>query len=112
MSQSLDEIRKKRMAELQAQAASQNFSAQQETANQMAQLEAELRTLMPKLLDAKAMERLSMIKSTKPDFAIQVQLYLVSAYRQGQIKNPIDDDMFRQILDSIVQKPKWNIRRK
>lgn len=112
MSQSLDGIRKKRMAELQAQTASQDFSAQQETANQMAQLEAELRTLMPKLLDAKAMERLLMIKSTKPDFAIQVQLYLVSAYRQGQIKNPIDDDMFRHILNSIVQKPEWNIRRK
>ncbi|NOQ37945.1 hypothetical protein GQ472_03570 [archaeon] len=108
MSMSLDEIRKRRMAELQAQDAS-NY---QDTSAQLAQLESELKTLMPRILDAKAMERLLMIKATKPDFAMQVQLYLVSIYRQGQIREPLNDDMFRHILDSLVKKPEWNIKRK
>ncbi|MCK4808934.1 MAG: hypothetical protein KAJ20_02885 [Candidatus Aenigmarchaeota archaeon] len=108
MSMSLDEIKKRRMAELQAQDAS-NY---QDASAQMAQLEAELKTIIPKLLDAKAMERLLMIKATKPDFAMQVQLYLVSVYRQGRIREPLNDDMFRNILDSLVKKPEWNIKRK
>ncbi|MEA3229898.1 MAG: DNA-binding protein [archaeon] len=107
-----DEIRKKRMAELQNSAAMNNLPHEQESIDQLEQIRAELKQIMPSILDAKAIARLSIISSTKPDFAIQVQLYLLSLYRQGQIPKPIDDHRFKQVLDNIVKKPQWNIRRK
>lgn len=112
MSLSIDEIRKKKLAEMQAQAGMQQDMQQQETFNQLAQLEAELKVLMPKILTSKALERLSIIKSTKQDFAMQVQLYLVSLQRQGHIKEPMSDEKFKELLDNLVQKPKWNIKRR
>ena len=103
------------MAELEHQNFSQNQDynqAQYNQANQMAQLEAELKSVMPKILDPVAMERLSMIKATKPDFAMQVQIYLASLYQQGTIRQPLNDEIFHKILGDLVKKPQWNIKRK
>ncbi|NOQ55686.1 MAG: hypothetical protein GQ477_02655 [Nanohaloarchaea archaeon] len=112
MSLSLEEIRKRRMAEISQQDQAQQYAQGYGENAQAAQLEAELKQIMPKILGPEAMERLNMIKSTKPDFAMQMQIYLVSIYRQGGIRQPLDDVSFKQILDGFVRKPDWNIRRK
>ncbi len=110
MSLSLEEIKKRRMTELtQQQNQAQNFAPGQDPYAQQSQLEAELKAVMPNILGPDALERLSIIRSTKPDFAMQVQVYLVSIYRQGGIRQPLDDIAFKQILGGIVKKPDWNI---
>ena len=96
----------------QQQNQAQQFAAGPDPYAQQAQLEAELRQVMPNILDPEAMERLSIIRSTKPDFAMQVQIYLVSIYKQGGIRQPLDDIAFKQILGGIVKKQDWNIIRK
>jgi len=96
----------------QQQNQAHNFATGYDSRAQMSQLESELARTMPNILDPDAMERLNMIKSTKPEFAMQVQVYLVSIYRQGKIHQPLDDISFKQILDNLVKKPDWNIRRK
>ncbi len=112
MSLSLEEIRKKRMQEMQRNNVQDGMAQYQRQEQQMEQIRQELKSIMPQILDAAARERLSVIISTKPDFAMQVQLYLVSMYRQGQLTRPMNDNQFKAILDSMVKKPSWNIRRK
>lgn len=77
--------------------------------NEFEQMDAELKKIMIQLLTPEAMSRMAMIKSTRPDFAMQVQVYILQQYQAGMIRGQVTDEMLKNILDKIVQKPKWNI---
>ena len=75
-------------------------------------MESELRRIMSQMLTDEARSRLGTIKATKPDFAMQLQVYILQLYQQGMVKGQIDDNMLKQIIGKISAKPGWNIRRK
>ena len=66
---------------------------------------------MRKILTKEAIERLGRVRMVKPELATQLELYLLQAYQSGQIKTIIDDKRLKQILDSIVSKKKFKIKR-
>ncbi len=89
----LEEIRRRKMAELQARAA-------QEEARRRA--EAEKAAILRVVLTQEARQRLANIKMARPDVAEAVENYLVNLARSGSIKSQITDDLLRQILEKVM----------
>ncbi len=82
-----------------------------EQIEQMQQMETMKKTVLRKILEKEALERLGRLKLVKPDLANQLELYLVQLYQSGQIQNTISDDDIKMILESLTTK-KTNIKRK
>ncbi|MFX0103301.1 MAG: DNA-binding protein [Candidatus Hodarchaeota archaeon] len=102
----LDEIRKKKLKELQNQAAMQ----QQQQAMQE-KVEAQKQLIMRKILSQEARQRLTNIKMVRPQFADAVEAQLIQLAQMGQINRlgiplPISDENFKEILSQISNKDK------
>ncbi|MBI2085668.1 MAG: DNA-binding protein [Candidatus Aenigmarchaeota archaeon] len=69
------------------------------------------KNILSRMLSKEAHERLSRVRSVKPEFAAQLESYMVSLFQSGQIKTEITDDQLKQILDKVSQKKQFNIRR-
>lgn len=80
-----------------------------EQMQQLEEFEKMKKIVMRKLLTKAAIERLGRIRLVKPEMATELEVYLIQLYQSGQIKNVIGDTQLRKILDSITQKPKFNI---
>jgi len=107
MKMDIEEIKKKKLEELKAQSQeSLDLKAQEE------QMKEELKKAMFNILDAKARERLSNIRVSKPDLALQIELSLLQLSQSGQIKIPINEEEFKMILNQLIPKKEWKIRRK
>lgn len=79
---------------------------------QQKQIEETLKTIMLKILDKKARERLSNLKLVKPELAMQLELYLAQLYEMGQIKGIITEEQLIAMLKKISEKPEFKIKRK
>jgi programmed cell death protein 5 len=103
----LEALRKKKLAELQAQA-----EAEQANKEQVAQAESQIKQILTQILTPEARSRLITIKMAKPEFASQVELLLIQLAQSGQIKSKIDDVQLKALL-AKVSKPKkdFKIRR-
>jgi len=82
-----------------------------EQMQQLQELEKLKKIVMRKILTKEAIERLGRIRLVKPELATQLELYLLQAYQSGEIKTIIDDAKLKQILDTIVKKKKFKIKR-
>ena len=82
-----------------------------EQIEQMQQMEIMKKTILRKILEKEALERLGRLKLVKPDLANQLELYLVQLYQSGQIQNTISDNDIKMILESLTTK-KTNITKK
>ncbi|MDR2623489.1 MAG: DNA-binding protein [Methanobrevibacter sp.] len=104
----LDELRQKRMAELQQQAiAAENQQKMQQ------ELEMQKKQAMIQILTPEARNRLNNLKLTKPDFVNQVELQLIQIVQSGTVKNKITDDQLKDLLKRVSgTKREINIRRK
>jgi len=103
----LDALRKKRLAELQAQAESEQMQTEQ-----VEQAESQIKQVLSQILTPESRSRLATIKMAKPEFASQVEMLLIQLAKSGQIQSKISDEQFKAILTKI-SKPKkdFNIRR-
>lgn len=97
----LAEIRKRRMAEMQAQQAQQEHVAEAQ-AQAQADAEAQKQALMRKILTPEARQRLQNVKLVRPDFAAQIELQLLQLAQSGRIPLPITDDLLRKLLEQIM----------
>ena len=82
-----------------------------EEMQQLQELEKLKKVVMRKILTKEAIERLGRVRMVKPELATQLELYLLQAYQSGQIKTIIDDARLKQILDTIVKKKNFKIKR-
>ena len=82
-----------------------------EQIEQMQQIENIKKTILRKILEKEAIERLGRLKLVKPDLANQIELYLVQLYQSGQIQGMVTDNDIKNILETLTVK-KTNIRRK
>ncbi|GAB6101492.1 DNA-binding protein [Thermococcus atlanticus] len=100
MAEDIEEIRKKKLLEMQRKLAEQQ-KAQEEAIRQEMELEAQLDAIMRRILTPDARERLGRVKLVKPELARQVELILVQLFQAGQIREKIDDAKLKRILAQI-----------
>jgi programmed cell death protein 5 len=78
---------------------------------QQAQLEAMKKEILRKILSKDALERLGRVKLANPILALQLETYLVQLYQTGQLKEIVTDEKLKQILNMLVEKKEWKIKR-
>lgn len=112
----IEEIRRRRMEELQQQAAQQSAhqSADAQSQEQMRrELEAQKRQAMLQILTPEARSRLANLRLTKPEFVEQIELQLIQLAQIGRIKSKITDEQLKELLRKMSgQKRDINITRK
>lgn len=115
----LDEIRQKRMAELQAQQAAMQNQAQQQAAAQaqqqeaQAQFEAQKKQILAQIMTSEARNRLANLRLTKPELVNQIELQLIQSAQAGSLRGKVTDDQLKVLLRQIAgQKREIKITRK
>ena len=95
----LDELRRRKLAEIQAQA--QNEQAHQA---QRAEAAAQRDHVMRAILEPEARERLARVRMARPDIAEALESQLLMLYQQGRVRGKIDDATLRQLLARVTPK--------
>lgn len=96
----LEEIKKRRLMELQKQqeeALQRQVQEQQQLEAQLKQLEA----LVKQFLSKEALQRYGNLRVAHQDKAVQLMVILGQAIQQGQIKEKITDEQLRNILKQL-----------
>ena len=108
----LEEIKRKRLEELQNSLIQQQNQELQEQINLQRQIEV-LENIAKQYLNKEAISRYGNLKSAHPELAIQVAVLIAQAAQSGQIKDKLNDKEFKEILMRI-QKPKqeFKVKRK
>lgn len=89
----LEELRKRKLLELQRQIAEENKSAEVQQ-----QLEMQKQALLRSILTSEARQRLTNLKMVKPEFTAQLELQLIQLAQQGKLPIPLADEQLKQIL--------------
>ncbi|MEM3574948.1 MAG: DNA-binding protein [Candidatus Bathyarchaeia archaeon] len=92
----LEELRRRRMAELQGAAEEERRRAQLRR-----RLEEEKQALLFQILSPEARQRLTNIKMVRPEFAAQLELQLIQLAQSGRVKIPITDQQLNEALKSL-----------
>ncbi|MDI3476053.1 MAG: programmed cell death protein 5 [Thermococcaceae archaeon] len=100
MAEDIEEIRKRKLMELQKRYLEQQ-KAQEEALRREMELEAQIDAIMRKILTPEARERLGRVKLVRPELARQVELILVQLYQAGQIREPLSDEKLKKILAQV-----------
>lgn len=89
----LEEIRRRRMLELQ-----QRLGQEQQRAQAQQQLEQQKQAILRRILTPEARQRLNNLKMVKPDFANTLELQLIQLAQNGRVQTPITDEQLKDIL--------------
>jgi programmed cell death protein 5 len=105
----IEEIRRKRMQQLQQQAQQQNVDAEsQERMRQ--EMEMQKKQAMMQILTPEARSRLANIRLTKSEFVDQIELQLIQLAQMGRIQSKITDEQLKELLKKVSgQKREINI---
>lgn len=107
----LDEIRRKRMAELQAQQAASQQQMQQEEAQR--QFESQKKQILSQILTSEARNRLANLRLTKPELVQQIEIQLIQSAQAGSLRGKVTDEQLKVLLQQIAgQKREIKITRK
>ena len=101
----LDELRRRRVQQLQeAQAASDPASAQAYAAQdaEMQRRDAERAEMLRRILTPEARERLARIRLAKPEVANSVEQQLMSLAASGRLQRMVDDASLRALLERVM----------
>ncbi|KAG0224109.1 hypothetical protein BGW42_005317 [Actinomortierella wolfii] len=106
----LQQIRARRMAELQAQAAARGGAPGNSGGNskgdeegKKAQMEEMRRNMLIQILDGEARERLSRIAMVKADKARAVEDLLLRMAQGGQMRSKVTEDQLIELLEQVNQ---------
>ena len=103
----LEELRRRKLLELQRRIAEEQRKAQAEQ-----QLEMQKQALLRRILSPEARQRLANLKMVKPEFTSQLELQLIQLAQQRRIPIPISDEQLKQILIQLqANKREIKIRR-
>ena len=111
----IEEIRRRRMEQLQQQQAAQQVSPQEiEAQERMRQeMEAQKKQIMMQILTPEARSRLANIRLTRPDYVNQIELQLIQLAQAGRIASKITDEQLKELLRKLsAPKKEINITRK
>ncbi len=101
--ESLDEIRQKKLRELQeSQVAEQEEDQSEERA-----------FVLRQIMTPEAKERLGRLKIARPDFATELENQLIMLVQTGRVQERIDDEMLKMLLAKLQpQKREISIKRR
>lgn len=102
MDEELENLRKKRLRELQQQTALQESIDEQEAQRQ--EFEDQKKMILRAILDTTARERLARIKIARPEVAESIENQLIMLVQSGKLKNKISDEQLRMLLERIIPK--------
>jgi len=85
------------------------IKAQQQQKKQLEELKMKI---LMSCLTREARERLVNVRIGNPQLAEQVELYLIQAYQQGQILQPIEDSKLKELLQALTPKRETKITRR
>jgi programmed cell death protein 5 len=91
----LEQLRRRRIVELQRAAADEERRAEVQQ-----QVEVQKQAILKRILTMEARQRLTNIKMVKPEFADQLELQLIQLAQSGRVKLPISD---AQLKDALVR---------
>lgn len=100
----LEDIRRRKMAEMQAQAGAQDPQQMAAAQHAQAQAEAQKESLLRAILEPEARERLVRVRMARPDIAASLEQQLLVLYQQGRIRSRIDDATLRELLARVTPK--------
>ena len=107
----LDEIRKRRMAELQQQQAAMNADPQQlaqqqlleqQAAQQQAEMQAQLKQAMKQILTPEARGRLDNLRLTKPELVQNIEIQLLQSAQAGSLRGKVTDEQLKVLLKNLM----------
>lgn len=102
MDEELENLRKKKLQELQEQAAIQDQMEEQE--EQQKHLDEQKKAILRAILTNEARERLGRIKIARPEMAESIENQLILLAQSGKLKNKINDEELRMLLSKVVPK--------
>jgi len=102
MDEELENLRKKKLQEMQEQAAYQDQMEQQE--EQQKQLEEQKKAILRKILTNEARERLGRIRIARPEMVESIENQLIAIAQSGKLKNKINDEELRMLLSKVIPK--------
>ena len=95
----IEELKRRRMLELQARAAEQQ--RQEELRRQY---EVQKKLALQQILTPEARSRLANIRAAKPEFAEQIELQLIQLAQGGRIASQITDTQLKEILRRVQER--------
>ena len=99
----LEEIRRRKMLEMQQRAQQQAAEAEKEEQLRR-QFEIQKRQLPMKILTPEARSRLANLRLTRPEFVEQIELQLIQLARAGQLRSKITDKQLKELLRRVTSK--------
>ena len=100
MDEELENLRKKKLQELQQQAALQENLEEQEL--QQKQFEEQKKAILRSIMTNPARERLGRIKVARPEVASAIEDQLIILAQSGQLKSKINDEQLRMLLSKAI----------
>ena len=102
MDEELEKLRKKRLQELQQQAALGEDLEEQEA--QQKEFEKQKKMILRAILTPDARQRLGRIKVARPEIVENIENQLIMAAQSGKLKNKINDEQLRILLSKAIPK--------
>jgi len=99
MDEELEQLRRKKLQELQQQG-----EIQEEQERQKEQFEKQKKTILRSIITTQARERLGRIKIARPDVVESIENQLILLAQSGQLKNKINDEQLRLLLAKLIPK--------
>ena len=102
MDEELENLKKKRLQELQQQAALQEQMEEQEAQKQ--QFEEQKKAILRTVMTPDARARLGRIKVARPEVAESIENQIIMIAQSGQLKTKINDEQLRMLLSKVIPK--------
>jgi programmed cell death protein 5 len=96
----IEAIRKKKLRQLQDQA----FSQEEFQEEQQQEFEEQKKQALRAILTDDARERLGRIKAARPELAENLENQLIMLAQSGRLKNKINDEQLRELLEKLLPK--------
>lgn len=111
MDEELENLRKKKLEELQRQRQFQESLDEQE--DQKKEFQDKKRMILRTILTTEAKERLGRIKVARPELADAIENQLIILAQSGQLKTKINDEQLQMLLARLIPKKRdINIKRR
>jgi programmed cell death protein 5 len=104
MDEDLENLKKKRLQELQQQMSMQEAMDDQQ--DQQKEFEDQKKMILRAILTDSARERLGRIKIARPEVVESIENQLIMLAQSGKLKNKINDEQLRMLLSRIIPKKK------